>query len=94
MLGLLWVGLCWPVGPLRRIEQFFDEEVRPLLGSRPWPDLALISLAAGVGEEMLFRGACKAALTRWLGPGLALAAPAVLFGLLHPITPAYTVIAP
>jgi uncharacterized protein len=93
MLGLLWVGLCWPVGPLRRIERFFEEEVRPLLGSRPWPDLALISLAAGVGEEMLFRGALQGALTRWLGPGLALAATSALFGLLHPITPAYTVIA-
>jgi membrane protease YdiL (CAAX protease family) len=93
LLGLLALGLRWPVGPLARIKRFFDEEVKPVLGSRPWPDLALISVAAGVGEEMLFRGVLQGALVRSLGPGAGLAAASLLFGLLHPITPAYAVIA-
>ena len=93
MLGLLLAGVFWPVGPLARIKRFFDTEVRPVLGARPWSDLALIALAAGVGEEMLFRGALQGALSRWLGPGAGLTAASLLFGLLHPVTPGYVVIA-
>jgi membrane protease YdiL (CAAX protease family) len=92
ILGLLLVGLRWPIAPLARIKQFIDEEVRPLLGACTWLELALISLAAGVGEEMLFRGAVQGALGRWLGLGAGITASSLLFGLLHPITPAYVVL--
>lgn len=93
MLAALAAALRWPIGPLARIERFFDKEVRPLLGNRPWSDLALISLAAGIGEEMLFRGVFQAAFGRWLRPGAGLAIASLLFGLLHPITLTYIVIA-
>jgi membrane protease YdiL (CAAX protease family) len=86
-------GLRWPVGPLERIRRFFDEELAPLLGGRPDSDLALISLAAGVGEELLFRGAIQGGLARWLGPWGGLAGASLLFGLLHPITPTYVLLA-
>src|SRR4051812_48437126 len=62
MLGLFLFGQRWPVGPFRSIKRFFDEEARPILAGCAWPDLALISLAAGVGEEMLFRGVFQGAL--------------------------------
>ena len=55
-------GLRWPVGPLRRIKAFLDRELAPALEGCDWPDLALISVAAGVGEEMLFRGVIQGAL--------------------------------
>jgi hypothetical protein len=79
--------------PLVRIRAFFDVVVRPLLGPCTVIDLALISIAAGFGEELLFRGVVQGAAVRWagLGPGIALAS--VLFGLAHPITPGYTVLA-
>ncbi|HMB03763.1 MAG TPA: CPBP family intramembrane glutamic endopeptidase [Isosphaeraceae bacterium] len=93
MLGLLLVGLRWPIAPMARIKRFIDEAVRPLLGACTWIDLALISLAAGVGEEMLFRGAVQGALVRRLGLGAGLAGASLLFGLLHPITAAYVVLA-
>lgn len=93
MLGLLLVGLRWPIAPLARIKRFIVEEVRPLLGACTWIELALISLAAGVGEEMLFRGAVQGALVRRLGLGAGLAGSSLLFGLLHPITAAYVVLA-
>jgi membrane protease YdiL (CAAX protease family) len=92
LVGLLALCRRWPLGPLVRIRRFFDE-VRPYLAGRPWHDLALICLAAGVGEEMLFRGTLQGAFSRWLGPGAGLAAASLLFGLLHPITPAYAVLA-
>ena len=93
MLGLFLLGQRWPVGPFRSIKRFFDEEARPILAGCSWPDLALISLAAGVGEEMLFRGVFQGVLDRWLGPGPGWGAASLLFGLLHPITPGYIVIA-
>lgn len=93
MLALLVVALRWPIGPLARIRRFLDAQVGPVLRNRHWSDLALVSLAAGVGEEMLFRGVFQGALSRWLGPGNGLAIASIVFGLLHPITPTYIVLA-
>jgi membrane protease YdiL (CAAX protease family) len=93
MLALLGALVRWPVGPLARIKRFFDREVGPLLRSRPWHDLLLVSLAAGVGEEMLFRGVIQGVLGDWLGLWAGLAVASLVFGACHPITPAYAVIA-
>lgn len=93
MLAALAVALRWPVGPLGRIRAFFERELAPALRGCGWPDLALISVAAGVGEEMLFRGVLQGGLARLLGPGAAVAAAGAVFGLLHPVSIAYVVIA-
>lgn len=93
MLAMLAVVVRWPVGPLGRIRRFFDTQIRPLLQSRPWHDLALVSLAAGVGEEMMFRGVVQGWLGRSLGDAAGLALTSALFGLLHPITPTYACLA-
>ena len=42
---------------------------------------------------MLFRGVFQGLLARWLGPGPGWGAASLLFGLLHPITPGYIVLA-
>jgi uncharacterized protein len=83
----------WPVGGLARIQRFFDEILRPLLRPCSLAELALLSLLAGVGEELLFRGVLQPALMRWLGPAPGLVAASVLFGLFHPITATYVVLA-
>jgi membrane protease YdiL (CAAX protease family) len=88
---LLSARSSWP--PLARIRRFVDAVVRPWFAACTWPDLATIALAAGVGEELLVRGVIQPALGRLLGAGPALAAASVLFGLLHPITPTYAVLA-
>ena len=93
MLAMLAAALRWPVGPLGRIKAFFDRELAPALAGCGWPDLALISVAAGVGEEMLFRGVIQGGLARPLGPGAAVAAAGVLFGLFHPVSTTYVVVA-
>ena len=48
------------------MKDFCDNEVVPLLKGSAWTDLALVSLSAGVGEEMLFRGVLQAYITGWL----------------------------
>jgi membrane protease YdiL (CAAX protease family) len=93
MLGLFLIGQTWPVGPFRAIKRFFDEEARPVLAGCNWSDLALVSLAAGVGEEMLFRGVFQGALSHWLGDAPGWVAASLLFGLLHPISPSYIALA-
>ena len=92
---LLAFALClwWPVGPLSRIRQFCEEVVRPLFSPCSVVDLAVISLMAGVGEEMLFRGVLQEILSARLNPWLGLAAASVVFGFFHPITPGYIVLA-
>ncbi len=93
MYGAFRLAFRWPVGPLARIKRFFDEELAPVLAGRPASDLALICLAAGVGEEMLFRGVLQGVFARWLNPWGGLAAASLLFGALHPFTLVYVVIA-
>lgn len=93
MYAAFQILMRWPIRPLTRIRRFFEAELTPLFGSRPDSDLALIALAAGVGEEMLFRGVFQGALAHWLGPWEGLVAASLLFGLVHPITATYVVVA-
>jgi membrane protease YdiL (CAAX protease family) len=92
VLGAL-VLVRWPVGPFARIKQFIEEVVRPLFASCTLPDLALISLAAGLGEEMFFRGVLQPVFIRWFGLASGLGLASLAFGLMHPITGAYIVLA-
>jgi membrane protease YdiL (CAAX protease family) len=93
LIVLFLTMLTWPIGPLTRVRKFCDDEVVPLFDKSSWSELALISLSAGVGEEMLFRGLFQATFTHWLGVGWGLTLASLLFGLLHPITLWYIVIA-
>jgi membrane protease YdiL (CAAX protease family) len=93
LIVLFLAVLAWPIGPLARAKRFCEKEVVPLFDKSSWSELALISLSAGVGEEMLFRGVIQASLTHWLGMSWGLALASMLFGLLHPISLAYIVIA-
>jgi membrane protease YdiL (CAAX protease family) len=91
--------LRWPIGPLARVKEFCENEVAPLLNGSAWSDLALVSLSAGLGEEMLFRGVFQAALTGWLqsklgdlwGTSCGIGVASIIFGICHPISVPYAV---
>jgi membrane protease YdiL (CAAX protease family) len=55
--------------------------------------LGAIALAAGVGEELLFRGALQPLAERWLGPAIGLIAVSVLFGTVHAASAMYFALA-
>ncbi len=93
LLGLLYVVLRWPVGPLRRIKEFSERVLRPLLRSCTVIDLLGLSLLAGLGEEMLFRAALQGMLLHWMSVWVAVLVSGVLFGLLHAVTPTYALLA-
>jgi uncharacterized protein len=96
-LMLFWLCLKCPWRPLRQIARIMNETIVPLFRGCRLVELAIIAALAGVGEEILFRGVIQAAVMQRIGgpagvwPGLAVAA--VLFGLLHPITPTYAILA-
>jgi len=93
MLLLLLATTHLPVGPLRRIREILEETFLPLFRESRFPDLVLVTLLAGLGEEWLFRGILQAGLSWWMNPWLAVALASVLFGLAHAITPTYAVLA-
>lgn len=94
LLILFFLLVRWPVGPLRRIKQFSEQVLRPMLAPCTVVDLVGIAVLAGLGEEMLFRGVWQTGFARWTGhdwAGVALAS--VLFGMLHAITFTYALLA-
>lgn len=93
MLLIFVLFLRLPFGPFVRIQRFVDEFLRPLFVPCTLVELAVLSLAAGIGEEMLFRGVLQGVFSHWWGPWPGVLAASVVFGLLHLITPTYAVMA-
>ncbi len=87
----------YPVGPLRGLREVVDRLLVPLFSDVSILQMALISLVAGVGEEMLFRGLLQGGLSEAIGPpwGVlpAVVVASAVFGLAHFITPTYAVLA-
>ncbi len=83
----------WPVGPLRAIQRFTEDVLRPVLAPCTVVDLLGISALAGLGEEMLFRGVLQGALQEIVPIWLAVSLAALLFGVLHAVTFTYAVLA-
>lgn len=83
----------WPFTDLADVT---EESIRPLFAQTALHELLLISLLAGLGEELLFRWSIQGGLAGLFGgeggqlPALLLAA--VLFGLCHYLNFAYAVV--
>ena len=73
----------------KNLRRLVDETLFPAFSGIRWWGTGLISLAAGTGEELLFRGVVQNGLAVVAGPTAALLATALLFGLVHALTPAY-----
>ena len=87
------------VPALQDVTKATHRSVLSLLGGtwKPWLGLAtatLLGLAAGFGEEMLFRGILQyELLSRTTSSALAVGASSLLFGALHAVTPLYAALA-
>lgn len=97
LLGLLAFCLKCPWPEFRRIDEILEERLVPMFRECQLVQLAILAGLAGLGEEMLFRGIVQAGIQSAIGGthGLwvGLIASAVLFGLLHLITPTYAILA-
>lgn len=93
MLLGLWLAVTCPWRPFREIRRFLNDVVRPAFGNCRALDLLLISLTAGVGEELLFRGLIQDLFGRPFGPAGALVLTSIVFGLAHPFSRLYVLVA-
>ena len=93
LAALFSLMILWPVGPFKRIQRFSEEVIRPLLAPCSVIDLLGISLLAGLGEEILFRGVLQEAFTGWFNVWVGVLMASVLFGLMHSITFTYVLLA-
>lgn len=96
-LPLVALLLAMPLGRhwswLRETMEFVEQVLVPLFRGAPFGAVALVSVLAGVGEELLFRGVIQDGLALQFGFVPALVVATLIFGLAHAITPAYFVIA-
>ena len=82
---------------LQRIETLLDDTILPLFQQLNVFELALLSLAAGVGEEVLFRGLLQDGISQVIGGVngqlFGLFSASLIFGLVHWLTRAYALLA-
>ncbi|NVD34557.1 CPBP family intramembrane glutamic endopeptidase [Marinobacter lutaoensis] len=88
LLALTLVPGVFPDSLERQMQGLYD-----FASGYPRWVLVALSLLAGVGEELLFRGAVQGWLSLHLGPGPALLLASLLFGLVHFVSLAYCVVA-
>lgn len=93
LLALFFLFLRWPIGPLKRIQRFSEEVIRPLFAPCSLVDLFGVSVLAGLGEELMFRGVLQSAFASWFGVTIGVILASVFFGLLHSITFTYALLA-
>jgi hypothetical protein len=79
--------------PLSRLRIELDEKVMPIFTNCKLPDLALIALLAGVGEELFFRGWLQSVLTSKFEAWLGILIASALFGLAHYLSRTYAIYA-
>jgi membrane protease YdiL (CAAX protease family) len=70
---------------IRSLRKTITGDIRTLFASTTFIDICLISIVAGLAEELLFRGVIQ---VKW-----GILAASILFGLLHSVTPAYIFLA-
>lgn len=89
-LLLIFQALQWATWePLRRFRDYLDRQVIPLFREWRWWQIALISAAAGWGEELLFRGWLQTFAGEYIGTTGGLIAASLLFGAAHAMTRLY-----
>ncbi len=78
---------------VREMRQFIDTFVLPMFAGAYLWELALLCAAAGVGEELLFRGVLQPVCVKYVGLYAGILLVNVLFSLLHPFSIAYLILA-
>jgi membrane protease YdiL (CAAX protease family) len=107
--GALWVGplgvLAYVldlveerVPALQDVTKATQRSVLALLGGKWKPIIAVatasaLGLAAGIGEEMLFRGVLQYELAARFGEFASVTVTSIIFGALHAVTPLYALLA-
>jgi len=93
LLVLFVILLRASTPPFRRIREILERVLLPLMRNCHWLEIAAVSIAAGVGEEWLFRGFLQGELASHLGGVPAIVLASIIFGFCHYITHTYFILA-
>ncbi len=89
MLVIFWlmVNSNWPM--LRQLRGQVEWLIREMFPNGSIPQFAMVAILAGVGEELLFRGAMQMKIGDWTTPVVGLVITSLLFGLAHALSKLY-----
>ena len=79
--------------PLRDLNDLVEHKLMPMFRGLTLVDLAILSFAAGWGEELLFRGLIQAEIAYHTSIGIGILTASLIFALLHFLSPTYFVLA-
>jgi uncharacterized protein len=89
MLLVFWLLVNSRRPVLRQLRDQVDWLIREMFPTGSIPQFAMVALLAGVGEELLFRGALQTKIGEWTTPIVGLAITSLLFGLAHALSKLY-----
>lgn len=78
---------------LGKLKSISKDTIRPMMRRCTIPDLIGISMLAGVGEEMIFRGVLQTWLAQDSPTWVAILAASISFGMMHSMSRSYFVLA-
>lgn len=97
LLVVLYLCERFPIGPLRELSDMTGTAVTRMFGGATAGQLLTVAIAAGWGEELLFRGLVQNGISRlvsdWPGQVAAIGIASVLFGLCHWLNKTYAILA-
>jgi hypothetical protein len=93
LLAILILSRRFPIGPLAELKRTVSQLVGEMFAGFSVLQLALVSLAAGVGEELLFRGVVQRLASEHSGETIGLVVGAIAFAIAHPMSKSYIVLA-
>lgn len=93
MLATFWwlIHVDWAAA--RRLRQQVHALTGELFPNATVFQLLAVSLLAGAGEELLFRGVLQSLVGRWSAPIVGLAVASIVFGAFHAVSVLYFVLA-
>ncbi len=89
MLLVFWLLVNSKRPILRELRDQVDWLIREMFPTASIPQFAMVATLAGVGEELLFRGALQTKLGDWSTPIIGLLVTSLLFGLAHALSKLY-----
>lgn len=92
-VALFFILIKIPLPVVRELESKIRDHFMPVFSGSSVVDLFLLSLLAGVSEEILFRGFLQTLLVDHTGIGIAIIVSAIAFGFAHAMTVLYAAIA-
>jgi hypothetical protein len=93
LLAMFWwlIGTSWPAA--KQLRSQVEQLIVELFPDASISQMIAVSVMAGIGEELLFRGVLQTLAARWTTPLLGIALSSLIFGVFHALSPLYFVLA-